>query len=83
MFNHPLGGELGEEVWAFDVDVDQAVEALFSRVEDIGTDFRGDARVVYQHVQPAELRFREVDEFLRPVALAISAWQTSARMVFP
>src|ERR1035437_4939615 len=62
LFDHPSGRKLSQEVRTFDVDSNQAVEALLARLEYIGADLRRDSGVVHEQIQPGKLSFREFNK---------------------
>src|ERR1019366_3002491 len=62
LFDHPPGCELGQEVRTFDVDPNEAVEALLARLQDIGPNLRRDSGIVYEQIQPGKLALREINE---------------------
>src|SRR5690349_9238006 len=76
LLDHPVGGELGQEVRTFDVDCDQPVEAGFGSVEYISANIRGDAGVVYEEIQPAKLVPAKLNQ-LRPIGSSAEVSLTS------
>ena len=52
--DHPVGAGLRQEIRALQVGPQHVLEALFGGFQDVGTDLRGHAGVVHQHVQAAE-----------------------------
>src|SRR5262249_37143900 len=62
LLEHPPGGKLRQEVWAFEVDVDEAIETGFSGVKDVRPNLWRDTGVVDEQVQASEGRARKFDE---------------------
>ena len=54
LFDHPPGSELSQEIGAFEVDIDEAVETFFGRLKHVGPRLGRDAGIVHRHIQPAE-----------------------------
>lgn len=62
LVDHPAGCGLGEEIWAFGVDVDKAVEAFFFGFEDVDAFGGGDTGVVDEKVEAAEFFAHRLEE---------------------
>jgi hypothetical protein len=60
LVDHPSGDKLREEVRAFEIDPNDAVEASLRRFQDIGAHRWRDAGVIHKHVKPAKSRANRI-----------------------
>ena len=68
LFDHPICDLLGEEVWALEVNGNQAIKAFLGSFEDILSNPGGNPGIVDQDVEPAETVFYFTDQAMTIVA---------------